>query len=127
MDKLQADKLTEIKEVLAAITPGEWVFDEDNETIMADVPQHPGRSESVFGFDPEIYVRDEDIHFIAHAPEYITYLLQLVETQAQALEEAHTAMLDALSVMEMEGRDFNLMPQCTIQEAAKKLEALTQV
>lgn len=57
----------------------------------------------------------------------VQYLLQLVETQAQALNEAHTAMLDALSVMEMEGRDFNLMPQCTIQEAAEKLEALTQV
>ncbi|GAN11526.1 hypothetical protein MAM1_0664c11090 [Mucor ambiguus] len=75
----------------------------------------------------EYWPNANDSTLIAHALEYITYLLQLVETQAQALEEAHTAMLDALSVMEMEGRDFNLMPQCTIQEAAKKLEALTHV
>ncbi|GAB6989595.1 hypothetical protein [Paenibacillus pini] len=42
----------------------------------------------------------------------------------KALEEAHTDMLDAVSVMEMEQRDFKLMPQSTIKEAAEKLETL---
>ena len=126
MDKFQADKLTEIKEVLAAITPGEWVFDEDNETIMADVPQHPGRSESVFGFDPEIYVRDEDIHFIAHAPEYITYLLQLVETQAQALEMANV-MVEQWKKAFVNADKQYLKMEKEAAELRRKLEALTQV
>ncbi|MEC0239470.1 hypothetical protein P4H66_06320 [Paenibacillus dokdonensis] len=46
------------------------------------------------------------------------------ERLRKALEEVHTAMEDAVSVMEMEHRDFDLMPQCTIHEAAEKLEKI---
>ncbi|GIO42504.1 hypothetical protein [Paenibacillus apis] len=42
----------------------------------------------------------------------------------KALEEAYTTMTDALQVMEMEKRDFNLMPQCTIKDAAEELEKI---
>lgn len=42
----------------------------------------------------------------------------------KALEEAYTDMMDALQVMEMEKRDFSLMPQCTIKDAAAKLGKL---
>lgn len=128
MDKLQADKLAEIREALEAATPGEWSVEEDDYglTVMAADPQHPGRSAGVFGFDSEIYVREEDVDLIAHAPEYITYLLQLVETQAKALEEAE-GMSKRWEKAFVNADKQYLKMEKQAAELRRKLEALTQV
>lgn len=83
MDKLQADKLTEIRKALEAAMPGPWeVWEDDGEVKVQAKPDGPNIchvGKYGWGVMPQA-------NLIAHAPEYITYLLQLVETQAKALE-----------------------------------------
>lgn len=71
------DKITEIKEALGKATLGPWT--------------HFG--EIIYGYtqtavEPMIceLFRSQDKDIIVNAPEYITYLLQLVETQHRYLE-----------------------------------------
>ncbi|OXL83161.1 hypothetical protein BCV73_08775 [Paenibacillus sp. SSG-1] len=77
------DKLTEIRKALEASTPGPWeVWEDDGEVKVQAKPDGPNIchvGKYGWGVMPQA-------NLIAHAPEYITYLLQLVETQAQALE-----------------------------------------
>ncbi|GIO63554.1 hypothetical protein [Paenibacillus cineris] len=97
MDKLQADKLTEIRKALEAATPGPWIDrmedcggssdDELYRVIKAGEGFIGSNRELDTGFAITGFIDPRNAYLISHAPEYITYLLQLVETQAQALED----------------------------------------
>ncbi|MGM1048374.1 MAG: hypothetical protein ACQEXX_19855 [Bacillota bacterium] len=80
------NKIDEIKESLAAATPGPWeVYEWGNDEGYA-VYQHPvGMQTSITGWGRVLQTK-ENAHLIAKAPEYITYLLQLVERQKEELE-----------------------------------------
>ncbi|OMC79576.1 hypothetical protein BK125_04665 [Paenibacillus odorifer] len=75
-------KLTEIKEVLSKITQGIWWHYQTNNSVVVD-PKDP------------IFIRKtvadcgnfDNAKFIANAPEYITYLLSLLEEKDKALQE----------------------------------------
>lgn len=85
--------------------------------------------------DPDVFLlldevgrlREENKQLMTMAEDWQRQCVQaLVERDKlrRALEEAYTDMMDALQVMEMEKRDFSLMPQCTIKDAAAKLGKL---
>ncbi|OBA07861.1 hypothetical protein A9P44_00470 [Paenibacillus polymyxa] len=88
MDK----KIKEIKEALAAATPGPWEWRSggynENGSFYGDtsfeICSFGGQKgyEEHAGTDP----KDEDINLIANAPSYIDYLLQQIEIKDKALE-----------------------------------------
>ncbi|MNT00832.1 hypothetical protein D3C72_1352760 [compost metagenome] len=78
------NKLQEIREALEAATP-EWKYN-GNEIVSEQDPQV-----GIGGF-----LRDEDNRLAASAPEYLSYLLQLVETQAKDIAE-RDAIINELS------------------------------
>lgn len=92
------NKLQEIREALEAATPGPWkVFvssvGRHEERLIATAYDHPqlhgsnGIVNHAYGLDGEfVYIAPNDAELIAHTPEYLSYLLQLVETQREALE-----------------------------------------
>ncbi len=89
----EQNKIDEIKEALAAATPGPWEWREGKVQQLEQgrffgsdgteicwfgnyTPYYP-----TSGDEPE----KEDINLIAKAPEYITYLLQEIERKDEAL------------------------------------------
>ncbi|OMF70482.1 hypothetical protein [Paenibacillus glucanolyticus] len=93
----EQNKIDEIKEALAAATPGPWKVSitsvgRHEERLIATEYDHPqlhgpnGIVNHGYGLDGEfVYIKPEDAHFIAKSPEYITYLLQEVERKDEAL------------------------------------------
>jgi len=91
------NKIDEIKEALAAATPGPWEVAITNvgrheERLIATEYDHPqlhgpnGIVNHGYGLDGEfVYIKPEDAQLIAKAPEYITYLLQEIERKDEAL------------------------------------------
>ena len=69
----EQNKIDEIKEALAAATP-EW-YDNGSEIVSKQ-----NRRVGIGGF-----LKDEDNHLAANAPEYITYLLAEIERKDEAL------------------------------------------
>lgn len=146
MDKLQADKLTEIREVMSKTTPGPWKWTiqkrlfgsgdwGENEFGVGELehPTNEGTSQLILDVQqnrhgqPMIYCWDEAAaQIIAHAPEYITYLLQLVETQAKALDEAEgMSKIWEKAFVNADKQYLKMEKQAA--ELRRKLEALTQV
>lgn len=74
------DKIKEIKTALAKATPGPWEVLE-SPTLPNDYLKKVKNFYGSIG----THILTEDAEFIAKSPEYITYLLQLVETQSKAL------------------------------------------
>lgn len=91
------NKLTEIKEALSNATSGPWKVFRDKslgETLIGTAYDHPQLKgpNSIVGhvFSKQgeyVYIRDYDADLIAHAPEYIGYLLSLLEEKDKALEK----------------------------------------
>ncbi|GAB6989593.1 hypothetical protein [Paenibacillus pini] len=95
------DKLKEIKELhAAASTEHEWDTDGTFVAWKEGCPlkgtyRQIALTQSLTG---EIFKNENnqnDAYFIAHAPEYITYLLQLVETQSKALAAIEEELVDS--------------------------------
>lgn len=142
MDKLQADKLTEIKEVMSKITPApwnwtmkEWTANKYDGLEIGDL-EHKLDSKSAelvlcienneYGHPVITTGEASNAELIAHAPEYITYLLQLVETQAKALDEAE-GMSKRWEKAFVNADKQYLKMEKQAAELRRKLEALTQV
>jgi hypothetical protein len=89
------NKLTEIKEALKAATPGPWKWEGkypdvlrgvDNQHIMDfgdNKPYYP-----VEGKEPAW----DDYNLIGNAPEYITYLISLLEEKNKEIQEKDKAL-----------------------------------
>lgn len=71
-------KLTEIKEAMKEVTPGPWEWQQD-------IRELKGETEKVMICSYELVPRVADAEIIAKAPEYITYLLSLLEEKDKAL------------------------------------------
>lgn len=84
------DKITEIKNVMSEATPGPWVATGD--AVSDDSHEYEWICQMYEGDEDsseptrEFSNANRNAYFIAKSPEYITYLLQLVETQSKALE-----------------------------------------
>ncbi|MGF7046365.1 hypothetical protein J2T13_000841 [Paenibacillus sp. DS2015] len=88
------DKITEIKEALGKATPGPWEIEKRYDGYM--VVQRETFEVICSG---KLHEETENNHnFIAKSPEYITYLLQLVETQSKALDRIHCESTDPWAV-----------------------------
>lgn len=82
----EQNKIDEIKEALAAATPGpwelyEWVNDEGCAVYQSPV----GMKTAITGWGSVLQTK-ENAQLIAKAPEYITYLLQEIERKDRYLE-----------------------------------------
>lgn len=91
----EQNKIDEIKAALAAATPGPWISHEDS--VCSDkgawVCQMFEGDETI-GDEVEPFENDyNNAEFIARAPEYITYLLQLVDELNGALDEPKKNLL----------------------------------
>ncbi|MNH94459.1 hypothetical protein D3C73_470800 [compost metagenome] len=83
------NKLQEIREALEAATTGPWSYDPSGfgGFIIYDHTYFNRHIAAIVTDGVESKEREEaNANLIAHAPEYLSYLLQLVETQAKALE-----------------------------------------
>jgi transcription termination factor NusB len=86
----EQNKIDEIKEALAAATPGPWSYDDfsDKEFIIYDHTYFNRHIAEIVSDGVESKEREEaNAHLIAKAPEYITYLLQEIERKQKALHE----------------------------------------
>lgn len=94
------NKLQEIREALEAATPGPW-----NEYEKESVKQDNGCYRSIAsgngylntaekGFEIDGFISPQDANLIAHTPEYLSYLLQLVETHRAAFEAIGEELTD---------------------------------
>ncbi|WP_029516275.1 hypothetical protein [Paenibacillus polymyxa] len=81
MDK----KIQEIREALAAATPGDW--QEEGAEIWKRGKDYQCDNRHVHICD---VVNDDNRRFIANAPSYVDYLLQQIEIKDKALKEAET-------------------------------------
>jgi hypothetical protein len=73
------DKLQEIKDALAKITPGPWQYDCEGDMVWAGTTKNPqGHICDVRGFGENLPMNDNG-DFIAKAPEYVEYLLARIE------------------------------------------------
>lgn len=93
-------KQEEIKQALAAATPGPWAIykttvGRHEETLIGTAYDHPQLKapDSIvghaYGLDGQhVYIREADAELISKAPEYIAYLLEENERLRKELEEA---------------------------------------
>ncbi|MNR93672.1 hypothetical protein D3C72_247300 [compost metagenome] len=83
------NKLQEIREALAGATPGPWeyeIYDDMADIYPVKGPHNPICQTWTKTEEP-MQNSENNARLIAHTPEYLSYLLQLVETQWEALEE----------------------------------------
>lgn len=85
------NKIAEIKDRLAATTPGIWSFSVPQQTLMFSPPAKSVQVQTENG--KFAYVEADgcqlsraDIEFMAHAREDINYLLELIEKVAEAIK-----------------------------------------
>lgn len=72
---------------LAKISPGPWRLEYDNEGAEMRVSEHwPYRMygpqnvfENIEGVDEIVHLQDADAEFMAHSPEYVRYLLDVID------------------------------------------------
>lgn len=100
------NKIDEIKQALAAATPGPWtvyqsrVGENQTETLIGTEYDHPQLKSpmSIVGHAFSVgieytYIREEDAELISKAPEYIAYLLKELEELKQAMDEPRRNLL----------------------------------
>lgn len=102
-------KIDKIKEVLAAATP-DW-HDNGNEIVSKQNPRV-----GIGGF-----LKEEDNHLAAQAPEYITYLLAEIERRDKALEWANRIIGSGLDT----GAELRYDPRYWLVQYHEHLKAET--
>jgi len=94
--------IAEIREALAAATPGEWACDSDD--IMGvtffyvgprNEPESPLWMSGRIICDLEGHERESDAHFIANAPAWLSQLCDSVEAQDKRIAELEAKLSEA--------------------------------
>jgi hypothetical protein len=75
------DKIQEIREALAAATPGPWIYNTDSVLKSVDEPICVMFNQQEYDFENA----EENAYLIANAPTYISYLLQQIEIKDKVL------------------------------------------
>ncbi|ODB56948.1 hypothetical protein A7311_01075 [Paenibacillus polymyxa] len=76
------DKIQEIREALAAATPGPWIYNTDSVLKSVDEPICVMFNQQEYDFENA----ENNAYLIANAPDYISYLLQQIEIKDKALK-----------------------------------------
>lgn len=110
------NKIDEIKEALAAATPGPWGW---LETVTKCSLGECHRLSLWTTESADMELTQNDYKFAAKAPEYITYLLAEIERKDEALE-FYEDKNNYIAYYEDENDPFSLMPEKVVQDGGQR-------